>query len=64
MAELYGTKCSKCGRIHTENAVRPCPHPAVKKVFGDDAKICVWCCKGCKFVKKIPYTSALGCSYE
>ena len=53
--------CNKCRHRFTESAVQHCPHPAVNRKYGDS--ICIYCCRGCKFVVKDKLSGAVGCGY-
>ena len=55
------THCYKCNHDYKECAVRVCPHPAVQKRYGET--ICILCCRGCKFVEKVPLCGAVKCGY-
>lgn len=44
-------QCGKCKHSYEEPVIRRCPHPAVNVKLG--THICVYCCKGCEFCKKV-----------
>ena len=57
-----GVMCQKCRHIWRERAVRRCPHPAVRAVYGEN--ICYWCCKGCKYMQMGENIFAIACTYK
>ena len=53
--------CYKCRRNYYPSCVRECPHPAVRKVYGET--ICIYCCRGCKYKVTYEGYGGLGCGY-
>jgi len=55
-------QCDKCHYEFDFGAVQECHHPAVNRVYGNH--ICIYCCKGCKYLYRSPYSGGVGCNYN
>lgn len=57
--------CDKCRTPVPRISIRNCPHPSVKRVYGDNqsVSICIYCCCKCKFAERVGLNPGLGCSY-
>lgn len=55
-------RCVNCGNSYTETAVRRCPHPAVKALYGE-VYVCQYCCarKPCEHFERDELSGATIC---
>lgn len=58
-------RCAKCGYAYADYAVRVCPHPAVRRVYGggETTRICVHDCGKCRHAERSANCGALRCTY-